>query len=208
VRPCGCRFVTTFWTVKLQLEATANKLSCKLKRFVSRHGIRWQDSLMRGCVVVLENWRTICTRLSEDAATQIGKDTSLATAPQDFVMRSIKVSFDVEGRSRLFTGKVLLYMGELREHTDQAEEFSGSSAQDYKVWFEAGMEAVTAPEHYFVVHFSHDDGYQYMTLGEIDSALTTGRTTAFKDSPAGALCHKKQWEELMGELRELRQLGE
>jgi hypothetical protein len=77
-------------------------------------------------------------------------------------MRSIKVSFDVEGRSRLFTGKVLLYMGELREHTDQAEEFSGSSAQDYKVWFEAGMEAVTAPEHYFVVHFSHDDGYQHI----------------------------------------------
>ena len=26
-----------------------------------------------------------------------------------------------------------------------------------------------------------------MTLGEIDSALTTGHTTAFKDSPAGAL---------------------
>jgi hypothetical protein len=49
------------------------------------------------------------------------------------------------------------------------------------------MEAATAPEHYFVVHFSHDDGYQHMTLGEIDSALTTGHTTAFKDSPAGAL---------------------
>jgi len=175
---------------QLQLERTAQELKIKLKRFVTRHGIRWQDSLMRGSVVVLENWRAVCTQLSVDAAAQIGKDTNLLTPPEDFVMRRVKVSFNVEGSNRLYTGKVLLYMGELRDYTDHEDDFCGSSAPEYQAWFTTGTEADTAPENYFVVHFSHDNTWQHMSLGEIHSALMAGRLTAFKESSAGALYMK------------------
>ena len=81
-------------------------------------------------------------------------------------------------------------MGELRDYTNHVDEFSGCSAQEYQSWFVTGTEAATAPEQYFVVHFSHDNTWQHMTLGEIDSALTIGRLTAFKESSAGALYMK------------------
>ena len=100
------------------------------------------------------------------------------------------LSFNVEGSNRLYTGKVLLYMGELRDYTDHEDDFCGSSAPEYQAWFTTGTEADTAPENYFVVHFSHDNTWQHMSLGEIHSALMAGRLTAFKESSAGALYMK------------------
>ena len=138
----------------LSIEAIVSKVSeeresghaAKFKKLVSKHGIRWQESVHRGVKNVIASWNFICMDLYERACAAAGLQLTLMSSPELFIEMRFKVEFETDGSKKKYTGRV--------------SNFKGKDANGDSI---------------FDVYFRHDDSEIVMRQSEMVSVINSER---------------------------------